>query len=70
MSGLVDLAGKKGLIVGIANDQPFAYGCAQQMRSLATAEDIGALAAFLVSDVARATTGDIHYVDSGLHILS
>ena len=28
------LAGKKGLIVGIANDQSIAYGCAQAMQAL------------------------------------
>jgi enoyl-[acyl-carrier protein] reductase I len=28
------LAGKKGLVVGIANDQSIAYGCAQVMRQL------------------------------------
>ena len=28
------LAGKKGLIVGIANDQSIAYGCAQVMHKL------------------------------------
>src|SRR5574338_1133879 len=29
---LIDLSGKKGLIVGIANDQSIAYGCAKVMR--------------------------------------
>ena len=29
----LSLAGKKGLIVGIANDQSIAYGCARAMRS-------------------------------------
>jgi enoyl-[acyl-carrier protein] reductase I len=28
------LAGKKGLVVGVANDQSIAYGCAQVMRQL------------------------------------
>jgi enoyl-[acyl-carrier protein] reductase I len=31
---LPSLAGKKGLIVGIANDQSIAYGCAQVIRQL------------------------------------
>jgi enoyl-[acyl-carrier protein] reductase I len=34
MSSLANLEGKKGLVVGIANDQSIAYGCAQQFRSL------------------------------------
>jgi enoyl-[acyl-carrier protein] reductase I len=32
MDGIVDLRGKRGLIVGIANDQSSAYGCAAAMR--------------------------------------
>jgi enoyl-[acyl-carrier protein] reductase I len=35
---------------------------------LVTLEDVGALAAFLVSDAARAITGDICYVDAGYHV--
>lgn len=30
----LDLAGRKGLIIGIANDQSIAYGCARAFRSL------------------------------------
>ena len=33
-------------------------------------EDVGNLAAFLVSDDARALTGNIEYVDAGIHIFS
>ncbi|GAB3251836.1 enoyl-ACP reductase [Chitinimonas naiadis] len=32
MSGSQSLAGKRGLVVGIANDQSIAYGCAQAFR--------------------------------------
>lgn len=28
------LKGKKGLVIGIANDQSIAYGCARQFRAL------------------------------------
>ncbi len=34
MSDIYSLKGKKGLVVGIANDQSIAYGCARQFRSL------------------------------------
>lgn len=34
MSDLFSLKGKKGLIVGIANDESIAYGCAKQIKSL------------------------------------
>lgn len=34
MTELFSLKGKRGLIVGIANDQSIAYGCARHMRSL------------------------------------
>ena len=32
--GSINLSGKKGLIIGIANDQSIAYGCAKVMRAL------------------------------------
>ncbi len=35
---------------------------------LVTLDDVGALAAFLVSDAAKAITGDICYVDAGYHV--
>lgn len=38
-------------------------------QQLATIEDVGALSAFLVSDHARHITGNIAYVDSGLHVM-
>jgi enoyl-[acyl-carrier protein] reductase I len=34
-----------------------------------TPDDIGALAAFLVSDAASAITGDISFVDAGYHVV-
>jgi enoyl-[acyl-carrier protein] reductase I len=33
-------------------------------------DDVGSLCAFLVSDAAQTITGDVHYVDRGLHILA
>lgn len=39
------------------------------MRRLATIEDVGALAAFLSSDLARNITGSVIYVDAGRHIV-
>jgi enoyl-[acyl-carrier protein] reductase I len=33
-------------------------------------DDVGSLCAFLVSDAARAVTGDVHYIDGGFHILA
>ena len=33
MTPIVDLAGKRGLVVGIANDSSIAYGCARAFRS-------------------------------------
>jgi enoyl-[acyl-carrier-protein] reductase (NADH) len=82
------LAGRKGLIVGIANEHSIAYGCAGTFRDLGAElavteareraplrrpvelEDVGTFCAFLVSDAAKAITGDTHYVDGGLHILA
>jgi enoyl-[acyl-carrier protein] reductase I len=39
-------------------------------HSLVSIEDIGAYAAFLVSDAARHVTGDTAYIDAGDHIMS
>jgi enoyl-[acyl-carrier protein] reductase I len=36
---------------------------------LVTLDDVGAYAAFLVSDAARAITGNIAYVDAGFHVV-
>ncbi len=38
-------------------------------HKLITLDDVGALAAFLVSDAAKAITGNIAYVDAGYHVL-
>ncbi|MEZ5855186.1 MAG: enoyl-ACP reductase FabI [Hyphomicrobiaceae bacterium] len=37
---------------------------------LVTIEDVGAMAAFLVSDQARHVTGDITFVDAGVHVMA
>ena len=34
MTPTISLAGKRGFIIGVANDQSIAYGCARAMRSL------------------------------------
>jgi enoyl-[acyl-carrier protein] reductase I len=39
---------------------------AQQLVSI---EDVGAVAAFLASDAARALTGNIEYIDAGYHVI-
>jgi enoyl-[acyl-carrier protein] reductase I len=39
-------------------------------RRLVTTEDVGAMAAGLVSDLARNVTGSIAYVDAGYHVMS
>ena len=70
------LAGRKGLVVGIANEHSIAHGCARVVRACAPLrraveiDDVGWLCAFLVSDAAQAITGDVHYVDGGYHILA
>jgi VIT family protein/enoyl-ACP reductase-like protein len=38
-------------------------------HKLITIDDVGALAAFLVSDAAKAITGNIAYVDAGYHVV-
>jgi enoyl-[acyl-carrier protein] reductase I len=38
------------------------------LRNLVTIEDVGQSALYLVSDLSRAVTGEIHYVDGGFNI--
>jgi enoyl-[acyl-carrier protein] reductase I len=40
------------------------------LRKAITAEDIGGAALYLLSDLARAVTGEIHYVDAGYNIMA
>ncbi len=39
-------------------------------HTLVTIEDVGNVAAFLVSDAARMLTGNVEYVDAGYHVMS
>jgi enoyl-[acyl-carrier protein] reductase I len=40
------------------------------LARLVSIEEVGTLCTFLVSDAARAITGDTHYVDGGYHIIA
>ncbi|MNL39292.1 Enoyl-[acyl-carrier-protein] reductase [NADH] FabI [compost metagenome] len=40
------------------------------LRRTVTIEDVGASALYLLSDMARGVTGEIHYVDAGYNITS
>ncbi len=40
------------------------------LRRAVTLDDIGGAATYLLSDLSRAVTGEIHYVDSGYNIIS
>ncbi|HTV35557.1 MAG TPA: SDR family oxidoreductase, partial [Xanthobacteraceae bacterium] len=39
------------------------------LRRNVTIEDVGEAAAYLLSDMSRAVTGEVHHVDSGYHIV-
>ncbi len=39
-------------------------------RTLVTIDDVGAFAAFLVSDAARHVTGNVSFIDAGYHVMS
>jgi enoyl-[acyl-carrier protein] reductase I len=56
---------------GIAGFDRLLANAAQRapLKTPVTIDDVGALCAFLVSDAARAITGDTLYVDAGYHIL-
>ena len=40
------------------------------LRRSVTIEDVGGAAVYLLSDLASAVTGEIHYVDAGYHVIS
>lgn len=56
---------------GIAHFDQLLAAAAQRapLRRLVDIEEVGALCSFLVSDAARAISGDTLYVDAGVHIL-
>jgi enoyl-[acyl-carrier-protein] reductase (NADH) len=73
------LAGKRGLILGLANLYSIAHGCAQAfdglmqrareqspLQRLVTLQEVGQLAA--ASDAASAMTGQTIYIDAGYHV--
>lgn len=81
---MFSLAGKKALIVGIANEDSIAFGCAKALRARCAElaiifqdhrtepfgiDNVGAYAAFLASAKAANVTGGIHYIDGGYHIV-
>lgn len=66
---VVDLRGKRGLVVGIANEHSIAYGCARAAR------DAGAeLALTYLNDKARPfvqpQAGSVTYADMGFHVVA
>jgi enoyl-[acyl-carrier-protein] reductase (NADH) len=78
----LDLAGAKGVVIGIANDSSIAYGCARAFRSLGADlavtylnekarrfEDVGITTAILATHAGRMLTGATTYVDGGYHVM-
>jgi enoyl-[acyl-carrier protein] reductase I len=74
----VALKGRKGLIVGIADDQSIAWGCAKAFRALGAdlavtylneraKKHVEPLAKAL--DGAKLITGGVMYIDGGYHIV-
>ena len=39
------------------------------MRKTVTIEDVGDSALYLLSDLSRSVTGEVHHVDSGYHVV-
>jgi enoyl-[acyl-carrier protein] reductase I len=65
-SGLMQ--GKRGVILGVANNRSLAWGIAPMRRNV-TIEEVGDSALYLLSDLSRAVTGEVHHVDSGYHVV-
>lgn len=69
MSPIVDLAGKREIVIGIANEHSIAAGCAMAFRQ-AGAGDVGRVAAFLASEAGSSLTGSVVYADGGFHTIA
>ena len=82
MSAIVDLAGKRGLVVGIANAASIDQGCAAMFQAagaelarertpahhLVSIEQVEKVAAVLASDAAATLTGSVVFADAGFHV--
>jgi enoyl-[acyl-carrier-protein] reductase (NADH) len=64
------IEGKRGLVIGIANEHSTAAGCARASVIWSPMEDVGNMAVGLVSDAARNVTGNIAFVDAGYHVMA
>jgi len=56
---------KRGVTLGVANNCSSAW----PMRRNVTIEEVEHSALYLLSDLSRGVTGDVHHVDSGYHIV-
>jgi enoyl-[acyl-carrier protein] reductase I len=76
------MKGKRGVILGVANNRSLAASGIGDfryllkwnkynapMRRTVTIEEVGDSALFLLSDMSRGVTGEVHHVDSGYHIV-
>ena len=77
LAGVGAFDGKRGLVLGVANRRsiagfPTMEAIVEERAPLhrhIDADDVGAAAAFLLSDAARNVTGTTLYVDSGYHAM-
>jgi len=46
-----------------------AVGAAAPLHRNVTAEDVGNTAVYLASDLSKAVTADVHFVDAGYHAM-
>ena len=79
------LSGQRALIVGVANGQSIAYGCAKAFRSVGAVDeagekaplgelvdimDVGFTCVYFATSLARRITGGTVYVDGGAKIVA
>jgi enoyl-[acyl-carrier-protein] reductase (NADH) len=62
------MQGKRGVILGVANNRSIAWGIAKACRNVSI-DEVGDSALYLLSDLSRGVTGEVHHVDSGYHVV-
>ena len=45
------------------------HSCRRNVRRTVTIEEVGETGAYMVSDMSRGVTGEIHHVDAGYHVV-
>ena len=59
----------RGVGTGETRVRPEEVGVAEAEHATVTTEEVGDTAVYLLSDMSRGVTGEIHHVDAGYHVV-